>query len=436
MRIKFFFLLNIFSLSLFSQEKISLQEVLNEVKLNSRAIAKNSLEIVSVEKDLQKFKSTYLPNVNISYSGVSTNNPLNVFGSKLQQSVVTMEDFNPTILNNPDNYFNFNTKISVQQPIINLDVIASKKGVLSQINALTLKGNRIQSTLDYEVKKVYADLVFIYEAIDVNSKALETYKENERVVQNNLQEGFIDKTELLGIQIEVKNIEYQNLDLKQNIANLSDYLSYLMGKPLGTVYKPTPDDIAFVGNENSSIINRSDFQSMKKMIESQQTMLDVQNKKSLPRLNGFGEFNFNDEKPLGFNANSYMVGLQLSWELFDGNKRKYEKEKIQSQIAVIQSELDNQMAQSEMELSKEIREVEKLKFQINLEQSNVEKAKENLRIKKDRFTSGLLKTSDLMVAETQLLEKQLNLLKVKNELLKKQFKIEYLTESNINKEIQ
>src|SRR5690606_3751549 len=60
-------------------------------------------EVHSAEADLLMSRAMYLPNIKASYTGISTNNPLMAFGSKLNQERVTMEDFNPANLNNPKN---------------------------------------------------------------------------------------------------------------------------------------------------------------------------------------------------------------------------------------------------------------------------------------------------------------------------------------------
>ncbi|MFT6336200.1 MAG: hypothetical protein ACJATI_002956 [Halioglobus sp.] len=63
----------------------------------------------------------YYPNVSLDYTGITTSSPLMAFGSKLNQSILTQNDFNPALLNDPDAIQNFSFQLKVQQPIINLD---------------------------------------------------------------------------------------------------------------------------------------------------------------------------------------------------------------------------------------------------------------------------------------------------------------------------
>jgi outer membrane protein TolC len=49
-------------------------------------------------------------------------------------------------------------------------------------------------------------------------------------------------------------------------------------------------------------------------------MIKSSKAKFLPKLNAFGSFEMYDNKIAQFNANGYLVGIQLSWNVFDGLK--------------------------------------------------------------------------------------------------------------------
>jgi hypothetical protein len=85
------------------------------------------LQIKIAEKNYQSAKADYnqsnalfLPNINVSHTGISTTNPLMAFGSKLNQAILTpMADFNPNLLNMIQlKTQNFATKFSI--PILSL----------------------------------------------------------------------------------------------------------------------------------------------------------------------------------------------------------------------------------------------------------------------------------------------------------------------------
>ena len=65
------------------------------------------------------------------------------------------------------------------------------------------------------------------------------------------------------------------------------------------------------------------------------------------------------------------------------------------------------MSKSNLELNKVKRQLIDAKSKLKLTDIAVQQSKESLRIRKNRFKEGLEKTSDLLMTETQLLNKQL-----------------------------
>jgi outer membrane protein TolC len=121
------------TLSLFSkvsaQETVSVskEELLQKVTEKNFQVKLANQEVAVAKAELLQTRAMYLPNVNASYTAITTNNPLMAFGSRLNQERITMQDFDPAKLNNPENISNFATKLEVQQPIYNQDMVYQKK---------------------------------------------------------------------------------------------------------------------------------------------------------------------------------------------------------------------------------------------------------------------------------------------------------------------
>ena len=80
-----------------------------------------------------------MPNINVSNTSTFTNNPLNAFGFKLLQESVSVPDFNPDLLNDPGQVENFNTRIELLQPLINIDGWKERKAANLQLQAANLQ---------------------------------------------------------------------------------------------------------------------------------------------------------------------------------------------------------------------------------------------------------------------------------------------------------
>ena len=114
-----------------------------------------------------------------------------------------------------------------------------------------------------------------------------------------------------------------------------------------------------------------------------------------------------DNKIAQFDANGYLAGIQLSWNVFDGLKAKSEQEKYKAELSKAQTEIQQYQKQSEMELSKTSRQVQDAENKVNLTKLAWEQSKEAYRIRKNRYDQGLEKSSDLLTSETQMSQKEL-----------------------------
>lgn len=149
--------------------------------------------------------------------------------------------------------------------------------------------------------------------------------------------------------------------------------------------------------------------AMNKALDATNMMVKSSKMAFLPRINAFGAYQLNDSKPLGFNANSYLVGINLSWNIFSGNQNKNKVKSYQFQRDKMQEELNLHVKQSQLELDKTKRDLRDLQIEINKQKASVEQADEALRILANRHKEGLVNTTDLLMSQAQFSQQKLML---------------------------
>jgi outer membrane protein TolC len=176
------------------------------------------------------------------------------------------------------------------------------------------------------------------------------------------------------------------------------------------VFKPT-EKLEFQNQilENTATLNveRKDLQAYQKSLEAYDYLIKSTKAKFLPKLNAFGSFELYDNKFTQFGANGYLAGVQLSWNVFDGLKAKSEQEKYKAELAKAQTEITQYNRQSQLELNKANRQVQDAENKVNLTKLALEQSKEAYRIRKNRYDQGLEKSSDLLMSETTMSQKDL-----------------------------
>ncbi|MCB0439334.1 MAG: TolC family protein [Mangrovimonas sp.] len=389
---------------------ISKEEVLSKVKENNTALKISEEDFNQARADYRQTNAVFLPNITASHTGIATTNPLMAFGSKLNQEILTQADFNPALLNDPSQTENFATKFEIQQPLINMDGIYQRRAAKNKMEAVALQKQRTDEYLDMEVEKAYMQLQLAYQGVSVLEKALEAANANKKLADNSFKQGYLQQADVLSVEVRVTEVKNQLQSAKSNVENASNYLSFLMNDKTFVVYKPTDSLTANRQDLHGLPMvpeNRSDIKAMQLASDAYLTMYKADKMSFLPRLNAFGSYELYDDQIFQASANGYTFGAQLSWDLFQGSKRFGKAQKSKSEFEKSKLELEQYVSKSNMELNQAKRMLLDAENRLTLSQLALQQSEESLRIRTNRYEEGLERTTDLLMVETQFVQKQL-----------------------------
>lgn len=416
-----------------STRPLSMEAAVSAALLNNTSIRQAALDEHIAAANYKQTEAIYLPQLGFSYTAFSANNPLNAFGFKLQQKSISQNDFNPDLLNHPSSTPDFTTKLELQQPIINTDMLYRRKAAAKQIDLYRYKTQRTKEYLLYEVQKAWLQLKLAYDAAAVLEDALQTTKAVDTFTENHFKQGLIQKSDLLNAALQVTTVASNLAKANSQVRNASDYLSMLMGAKDGIVYTVNNGTVmpAAAPDTGARInVSRTDFLAMQKAIEASDLMITAAKKTWLPRLNAFGSYQLNDSRMLGFGAHAYLAGVQLSWDIFKGNTAKNNIAAQTLQRNKLAEQLAQQKEQAQMELNKAFRDLADARFEIQQQTQAVEQASEALLILQNRYRQGLVNTTDVLLAGTRLAQQKFALAQASFSAGSTKALIELLTASN------
>ncbi len=388
---------------------ISKAEVLEKVSQQNNKLKIGEQEVFSAKGDFNQTNAVFLPNVSASHTAMTTNSPLMAFGFKLNQAIVNQSDFDPSNLNNPSKTNMFTTTFEVQQPLINVDGIFQRKAAKSKWEAMRMQLERTGDYLSLETEKAYMQLQLAYKSVEVLETALNAAKENLNMANNSFKQGYLQQSDVLTVEIRVAEVENQLQYAKSNVINVSEYLGFLMNEEVSGVYKPTDSltvSLRLISNKNLSY-GRADIQAMQFATDAYKQSYKADKMSFLPRLNAFGSYDLYDDKLFGADSNGYLVGVSLSWDIFQGSKRVGKTQKSRADYTKASLELEDYKSESQLELNKAKRMYQDAKNNLNLTELALQQSEEALRIRTNRFKEGLEKTTELLMAETLFSQKQL-----------------------------
>jgi len=399
------------SLITVAQQPLSVtkEEVVARVIENNNTLKISAQDVLMARADYQQTNGVLVPNLGVSHTGIATTNPLMAFGSKLNQEILTQADFNPLLLNDPRQIEDYATRIEIQQPLINLDGIFQRKAAKQKLGATEMQAERTGDYMALEVDKAYMQLQLAYKTVEVLEKAREAALENKRIADNSFKQGYLQKSDVLAVEVRVTDIENQLQYARSAIANASNYLSVLMNDDGYQLLKPSDPLIVQTDEISYDALpeNRADIQAMAMASNAYEQLHKADKMSFLPRLNAFAFYELHDDQVFQGDANGYLLGAELKWNILEGSTRFGKTKKSKAAYEKSKLELQQYKAESQVELQRANRMLQDMKNNLKLTALALEQSKEALRIRTNRFEEGLEKTTDLLLAETQYSQKQL-----------------------------
>lgn len=358
-----------------------------------------------------KYKQTdavFLPRISMDYTAMITNNPLNAFGFKLQQRSISPSDFAPDLLNHPKATGDFTTKATLLQPLFNADMMAMRSAARRQIAVAGYKKQRTRDYIRFSVETEYGQLQLAYEMLGVSKEGLNTLQAIYKWVKDRYDQGYVQKSDLLNVEVQVKAVETQIARADALVAEYSDNLSVLMGKPVGTLYLTDSLRMESMQTEAGGIPDsRADYMAMETAIDSYNDMMRSTKYSLVPKVNGFASYQLNDKDIVGFGNNSYIAGLQLTWNIFPGNEVHSKLVTQKTEQNLLKLQLTDQKEQDAKAFAKAQQQLKNAGYQLAQYKAAIAQAEEALAILQNRYKQGLAGTTDILQAQTQLSQQQL-----------------------------
>lgn len=392
--------------------RLTLDQAVAAALTGNQTVKMADLDQKIAEARYKESEAVFLPQAGVAYTAMTTNDPLNAFGFRLQQRSITAADFNPDQLNRPKGTPDFMASAEVQQPLLNLDQLYLRKGAAMEADVCRLISQRKREGLVFEVQKAYMQLQLAGESVKVLEESLESARALLRYTTDRVDQGMLNKSDALNARVGVTTTETRLAEAGSEVKDASDYLSLLMGKPMGTVYAVDTSNAAedeTTPEEKDVPAGRADLAALQKSIDAAGLGIRSRKMSAFPRLNAFGSYQFNDSRMFGFGAGAYLAGIRLSWDIFKGNSIRNKIATQSLERNKLAEELSLRSARSILELNTARRRLADARYKIRQQQSAVEAAAESFRILKDRYEQGLTGTTDVLLAQAQLSQQRLAL---------------------------
>ncbi len=377
-------------------------------------------------------KSHNYGKADISLTGMRSNDAGNVFGFKLQSREATFGDFGfaefnsqnpnilnvqPSALNYPDAQNYYQTKLSYMLPLYTGGKLAEYGRITKSMERMSqYDTQKILNAKIFQTKKAFYDISLIENYIYNLSKMIKNIRHLENIIGNMKKEGYAQEIDKLEVQARLAEAQsmYNQASLNKDLAY--QFLSFLLNVEVQSIHKVS--EMAPMPRVNFDALesNNLDIQKAKLGVEITQMAVGVEEANYLPTVGAFGEYASADNTLWNefTDKDSYTVGVQVKWNLFNGGadeanleKAKVNRLKVQNQLLLAKSGVALQVKKLETEILSKNADVKSYKKQLRF----AKKVYENYSA---RYKEGIASITDVLIKQSKELEILLKLLSVKN----------------------
>jgi outer membrane protein TolC len=401
----------------YAAESLTLDHAVEMAIRNNPRLKAADAQIEVADAGVLRSGSGFLPKVTVSETWSKTDNPLMVLGTKLNQEIVTPADFNPSVINHPEPMSNYNTRLSVMQPVFNggKEYIGRTQAKLAR-DASIQDRERARQEMVYNVVKAYYGLLLAKEYHKVAVQSIETSTANVKLAEARYQAGAVLQSDLLRAKVQYAEVKEMLTRAENNIKLASAGLNFAMGVPQGTEYEITGalsvQDLKTGVNDviAEAAAKRPDLLAMDLNRHNAEKSVSQARTDYLPSLNLMGQVDWNSDKFAAGDAKSWAVMAVLQWNLFDGLVTRSKVKEALAASSRMKSLEEQARSAVQLQVRQAYYNLAASADRIAATASSIQEAEEGLRIVQKRYETGMTTFVDVLGAENSLIRARTNAL--------------------------
>lgn len=391
------------------------------------ALASNPLTRVTAagrklaDAQLSAARATRFPLLQASESVTTSNNPVFVFGSLLEQGRFGADNFLIGSLNNPDALTNFRSGLSVRVPLFDqrqskarIDVARFGQQQADQQTVL------IAQQIRFEVLRSYYGVLLAQSRVVVADEAIQIAAADLKRIRDRYETGLIVRSDLLAAEVQVSEFRQQKIQAIGEGATAQAALNTAMGLPVNAPHTITDQLIERVFNLETqeelirvAIQQRPDYAKALLAVRGNARQVGGARDEALPRVDAFANVGASGRSPVT-GSSDYAVGASVTFNLFDaGRKARINQARAAEAIALAEQEhLANQIS---FEVVRAYQQFVSARERLQVGAQSTAQASEVLRIVQDRYREGLTTITEVLRAEMALVRARTEILAARHD---------------------
>ncbi|MGE5400239.1 MAG: TolC family protein [Ignavibacteriales bacterium] len=316
---------------------------------------------------------------------------------------------------------NYSLRLSLQQPLFTgLRLLSLRKAASLNNKAAGTDYSKDINETSFRIQSAFWQY---YKAQQLLSLLNENLLQNQKHVEdtrNNLQNGLVTQNDVLKLEVQYSNTKLQQIEAQNNLDVARMAFNQATGLPLGAPTEIVVSQIdTTLGSYNFNQIvkeareNRNELRAMQYRLEASNEGLNAARSGWLPSvyLNAnyyYSQPNQRYQPPLNEFRDTWDVGVTLNWDLWNWGYTSSQTSQAEQNKIQAETSLEQLNENIELEVYSNFLTYQRSSEKISVSRQSLVQAKENYRIINDKYNVQLATSTDLIDAQTAVLQAETN----------------------------
>jgi outer membrane protein len=276
------------------------------------------------------------------------------------------------------------------------------------------------SDLVLETITAYWDLVSARESERVLAESIASYEADLKQVRDRFDVGMAARNDILNVQVERDQAELDRLRAANSAGVANENLVRLLGLTPGSRVEPIEPvaasalaDEPVEGLVAKALEARPEIAGLRARAAAAEASIRIARSARLPQASLDGAFEYARPNlrilPLTDTWNdSWRIGATVSLQAFDGGRTSAAVARARAEAEAARRQLEDLVRHVRLDVTSRALDLSTRRAALEVAERNLEAARENVRVSQDRYREGLIPSSELLDAESRLLQSGLS----------------------------
>jgi outer membrane protein TolC len=272
------------------------------------------------------------------------------------------------------------------------------------VEAAQLSSERAEQDIVLQVSQAYYRVLQTEKIRQVVLDSIASVQLQLRDAKAFFAQGLVSNSDVLSAEVRLAERQQDLITAEANVQVAAATLNRIMGQDLGRPVKlrdvsgrPTWDG-SYDALVRQAHDDRADLKASRLQIHSSEAELRAARAENYPRLNAYAEYDTNSTS-LFVHKEWMQSGFLLSMTIFSGGQQSASVARKQKEVLEAQDQFLERQDNISLDVKQAFLAAGQSRDSVSVADKNQQLATENLRIFRDRYTQGLVTSTDVLTAE-------------------------------------